>query len=58
MKKQIKIYNKLNFIIKFISNQGKILFNKIQLLSNKNQKLIIILIKQARILSLIPFKIL
>nr|UIC71735.1 ribosomal protein S18 [Rhopalocnemis phalloides] len=55
--KKIKNYYKFNYIINFISNQGKILFNKIQLLSNKNKKLIIILIKQARILSLIPFKI-
>nr|YP_009121259.1 ribosomal protein S18 [Epipogium aphyllum]AII40869.1 ribosomal protein S18 [Epipogium aphyllum] len=48
-------YININNISKFMSERGKILSRKINHLNIKQQRLITIAIKQARILSLLPF---
>nr|ANQ38720.1 ribosomal protein S18 [Cynomorium coccineum] len=48
-------YKNTNFISRFISEQGKILSRKFNKLTLKQQRLINVSIKQARILSLLPF---
>nr|YP_008965582.1 ribosomal protein S18 [Phelipanche purpurea]CDH98324.1 ribosomal protein S18 [Phelipanche purpurea] len=48
-------YKNLSFIIQFISEQGKILSRRTNKLTLKQQRSITIAIKQARILSLLPF---
>ncbi|XVF86724.1 hypothetical protein PTKIN_Ptkin18bG0065000 [Pterospermum kingtungense] len=45
----------MSLINQFISEQGKILFRRVNRLTLKQQRLITIAIKQARILSLLPF---
>nr|ANS11040.1 ribosomal protein S18 [Euphronia guianensis] len=49
-------YSNTSLIIRFISEQGKILSRRVTRLTLKQQRLITIAIKQARILSLIPFR--
>nr|YP_009527483.1 30S ribosomal protein S18 [Aphyllon fasciculatum]AYC21269.1 30S ribosomal protein S18 [Aphyllon fasciculatum]AYC21303.1 30S ribosomal protein S18 [Aphyllon fasciculatum] len=48
-------YKNISLISRFISEQGKILSRKMNKLTLKQQRLITIAIKQARILSLLPF---
>nr|YP_010372078.1 ribosomal protein S18 [Portulaca gilliesii]UOX27347.1 ribosomal protein S18 [Portulaca gilliesii] len=48
-------YRNVNLIRRFISDQGKILSRRVNRLTLKQQRLITIAIKQARILSLLPF---
>ncbi|KAM4072942.1 hypothetical protein ACB094_11G177700 [Castanea mollissima] len=45
----------MSLISRFISEQGKILSRRVNRLNLKQQRLITIAIKQARILSLLPF---
>nr|YP_011001851.1 ribosomal protein S18 [[Bauhinia] glauca var. hupehana]WPN87556.1 ribosomal protein S18 [[Bauhinia] glauca var. hupehana] len=45
----------MSLITRFISEQGKILSRRVNRLTLKQQRLITIAIKQARILSLLPF---
>nr|YP_009450053.1 ribosomal protein S18 [Burmannia cryptopetala]ANK36250.1 ribosomal protein S18 [Burmannia cryptopetala] len=48
-------YRNMSLISRFISEQGKILSRRVNRLTLKHQRLITIAIKQARILSLLPF---
>nr|YP_010832260.1 ribosomal protein S18 [Astragalus sieversianus]WFG51697.1 ribosomal protein S18 [Astragalus sieversianus] len=48
-------YKNLSLLYRFISQQGKILSRRVNRLTLKQQRLITIAIKQARILSLLPF---
>lgn len=48
-------YRNVSLISRFISEQGKILSRRVNRLTLKQQRLITIAIKQARILSLLPF---
>jgi len=48
-------YRNMSLIIRFISEQGKILSRRVNILTLKQQRLITIAIKQARILSSLPF---
>ena len=48
-------YKNINLLRRFISEQGKILPRRVNRLTLKQQRLITIAIKQARILSLLPF---
>nr|YP_010636516.1 ribosomal protein S18 [Saxifraga angustata]WBQ48988.1 ribosomal protein S18 [Saxifraga angustata] len=48
-------YRNISLISRFISEQGKILSRRVNRLTLKQQRLITIAIKQARILSLLPF---
>nr|YP_009450084.1 ribosomal protein S18 [Burmannia championii]ANK36281.1 ribosomal protein S18 [Burmannia championii] len=48
-------YRNISLISRFISEQGKILPRRLNRLTLKHQRLINIAIKQARILSLLPF---
>nr|YP_009758371.1 ribosomal protein S18 [Vavilovia formosa]QIN90177.1 ribosomal protein S18 [Vavilovia formosa] len=48
-------YKNLSLLFKLISRQGKILSRRVNKLTLKQQRLITIAIKQARILSLLPF---
>nr|YP_010213158.1 ribosomal protein S18 [Linum grandiflorum]UBK11721.1 ribosomal protein S18 [Linum grandiflorum] len=48
-------YDNMSLISRFISEQGKILSRRVTRLTLKQQRLITIAIKQARILSLLPF---
>nr|YP_009926684.1 ribosomal protein S18 [Lophopyxis maingayi]QNK04976.1 ribosomal protein S18 [Lophopyxis maingayi] len=48
-------YRNISLISRFISQQGKILSRRVTRLTLKQQRLITIAIKQARILSLLPF---
>nr|YP_009648690.1 ribosomal protein S18 [Casuarina glauca]YP_010200022.1 ribosomal protein S18 [Casuarina cunninghamiana]QWE50933.1 ribosomal protein S18 [Casuarina equisetifolia]QDA81666.1 ribosomal protein S18 [Casuarina glauca]QXF29364.1 ribosomal protein S18 [Casuarina equisetifolia]UAD90193.1 ribosomal protein S18 [Casuarina cunninghamiana] len=48
-------YRNMSLIGRFISEQGKILSRRVNRLNLKQQRLITIAIKQARILSLLPF---
>ena len=48
-------YKKTSLLRRFISQQGKILSRRVTKLTFKEQRLITIAIKQARILSLLPF---
>nr|YP_010690612.1 ribosomal protein S18 [Cartonema parviflorum]WBU14322.1 ribosomal protein S18 [Cartonema parviflorum] len=48
-------YRNMSLISLFISEQGKILSRRVNRLTLKQQRLITISIKQARILSLLPF---
>nr|QBC71372.1 ribosomal protein S18 [Anacampseros filamentosa] len=49
-------YRNLILISRFISEQGKILSRRVNKLTLKQQRLITIAIKQARILSFLPFR--
>nr|AWI72761.1 ribosomal protein S18 [Metastelma northropiae] len=49
-------YRNIDLISRFISEQGKILSRRVNRLTLKQQRLITIAIKQARILSLLPFR--
>lgn len=49
-------YRNMSLISRFISEQGKILSRRVNKLTLKQQRLITISIKQARILSLLPFR--
>nr|YP_009571986.1 ribosomal protein S18 [Scurrula notothixoides]QBH75423.1 ribosomal protein S18 [Scurrula notothixoides] len=48
-------YRNMSLISRFISEQGKILSRRVNRLNLKQQRLITSAIKQARILSLLPF---
>nr|AWI71055.1 ribosomal protein S18 [Thevetia peruviana] len=48
-------YRNMSLISRFLSQQGKILPRRVNRLTLKQQRLITIAIKQARILSLLPF---
>nr|QKV48611.1 ribosomal protein S18 [Vicia ramuliflora] len=48
-------YKNLSLLLEFITLQGKILSRRVNKLTFKQQRLITIAIKQARILSLLPF---
>nr|YP_009435511.1 ribosomal protein S18 [Lobelia sonderiana]ATG25513.1 ribosomal protein S18 [Lobelia sonderiana] len=48
-------YRNMSLICRFISEQGKILSRRVNKLTLKQQRLMTIAIKQARILSLLPF---
>nr|YP_010711431.1 ribosomal protein S18 [Corydalis turtschaninovii]YP_010711619.1 ribosomal protein S18 [Corydalis wandoensis]UGO88858.1 ribosomal protein S18 [Corydalis turtschaninovii]WDA91994.1 ribosomal protein S18 [Corydalis turtschaninovii]WDA92274.1 ribosomal protein S18 [Corydalis wandoensis] len=48
-------YRNLSLISRFISDDGKILSRRVNRLTLKQQRLITLAIKQARILSLLPF---
>ncbi|KAL4393963.1 30S ribosomal protein [Arachis hypogaea] len=48
-------YKNMSLISRFISEQGKILSRQVNRLTLKQQRLITIAIKQARILSSLPF---
>nr|YP_009771847.1 ribosomal protein S18 [Baphia racemosa]QIT02632.1 ribosomal protein S18 [Baphia racemosa] len=48
-------YKNMSLISRFISEQGKILSRRVNRLTFKQQRLITIAIKQARILSSLPF---
>lgn len=48
-------YKNLSLLLKFITQQGKIVRRRVSKLTLKQQRLITIAIKQARILSLLPF---
>ncbi|KAK9081038.1 hypothetical protein Scep_031033 [Stephania cephalantha] len=48
-------YRNMSIISRFISEQGKILSRRVNRLTLKQQRLITIAIKQARILSSLPF---
>jgi len=48
-------YKNMGLICRFISEQGKILSRRVNRLTLKQQRLITIAIKQARILSSLPF---
>nr|YP_010734911.1 ribosomal protein S18 [Amorphophallus coaetaneus]WEI30160.1 ribosomal protein S18 [Amorphophallus coaetaneus] len=48
-------YRNMSLISRFISEQGKILSRRVNRLTLRQQRLITIAIKQARILSLLPF---
>uniref|UniRef100_UPI0030FE223D ribosomal protein S18 n=1 Tax=Primula partschiana TaxID=690505 RepID=UPI0030FE223D len=48
-------YRNMSLISRFISEQGKILSRRVNRLTLKQQRLITIAIKQARILFLLPF---
>nr|YP_009915112.1 ribosomal protein S18 [Rhododendron griersonianum]YP_010026240.1 ribosomal protein S18 [Rhododendron platypodum]QXJ41565.1 ribosomal protein S18 [Rhododendron henanense subsp. lingbaoense]WCI21081.1 ribosomal protein S18 [Rhododendron purdomii]QLF67822.1 ribosomal protein S18 [Rhododendron griersonianum]QOQ37084.1 ribosomal protein S18 [Rhododendron platypodum] len=48
-------YRNMSLISRFISQQGKILSRRVNRLTLKQQRLITIAIKQARILSSLPF---
>nr|YP_009436256.1 ribosomal protein S18 [Cyphia banksiana]ATG26434.1 ribosomal protein S18 [Cyphia banksiana] len=48
-------YRNMSLISRFISDQGKILPRRLNRLTLKQQRLITIAIKQARILALLPF---
>nr|YP_010457108.1 ribosomal protein S18 [Microtropis henryi]YP_010457549.1 ribosomal protein S18 [Microtropis osmanthoides]UUA68270.1 ribosomal protein S18 [Microtropis henryi]UUA68798.1 ribosomal protein S18 [Microtropis osmanthoides] len=48
-------YRNMSLISRFIGEQGKILSRRVNRLTLKQQRLITIAIKQARILSLLPF---
>nr|AMM04638.1 ribosomal protein S18 [Monotropa hypopitys] len=49
-------YRNISLISRFISQQGKILSRRVSKLTLKQQRLITIAIKKARILSLLPFQ--
>nr|YP_010694933.1 ribosomal protein S18 [Hypecoum zhukanum]WCF60148.1 ribosomal protein S18 [Hypecoum zhukanum] len=49
-------YRNISLISRFISEQGKILSRRVNKLTLKQQRLITIAIKQARILSSLPFR--
>nr|YP_010697937.1 ribosomal protein S18 [Saraca dives]WCF76898.1 ribosomal protein S18 [Saraca dives] len=49
-------YKNMSLISRFISEQGKILSRRVNRLTLKQQRLITIAIKQARILSSLPFR--
>nr|YP_009183011.1 ribosomal protein S18 [Plantago maritima]ALJ78272.1 ribosomal protein S18 [Plantago maritima]QWL15796.1 ribosomal protein S18 [Plantago alpina] len=48
-------YRNMSLISRFVSEQGKILSRRVNRLTLKQQRLITTAIKQARILSLLPF---
>nr|YP_009973421.1 ribosomal protein S18 [Halophila beccarii]QNH92871.1 ribosomal protein S18 [Halophila beccarii] len=48
-------YKNISLLFRFISDQGKILSRQVNRLTLKQQRLITLAIKQARILSLLPF---
>nr|YP_010274499.1 ribosomal protein S18 [Wisteria brachybotrys]UJT97018.1 ribosomal protein S18 [Wisteria brachybotrys]UJT97322.1 ribosomal protein S18 [Wisteria brachybotrys] len=48
-------YKNMTLLFRFISQQGKILSRRVNRLTFKQQRLMTIAIKQARILSLLPF---
>nr|YP_009141256.1 ribosomal protein S18 [Lathyrus clymenum]AIL55782.1 ribosomal protein S18 [Lathyrus clymenum] len=49
-------YKNLSLLCKFVTRQGKILSRRVNKLTLKQQRLITIAIKQARVLSLLPFR--
>nr|YP_009239086.1 ribosomal protein S18 [Monsonia emarginata]AML26910.1 ribosomal protein S18 [Monsonia emarginata] len=58
IQKQDKIhYRNISLISRFISQHGKILSRKVNRVTLKQQRLLTIAIKQARILYLVPFQV-
>lgn len=52
---EITDYKNINLLRRFISEQGKILSRRMNRLTSKQQRLMTIAIKRARILALLPF---
>nr|YP_009629002.1 ribosomal protein S18 [Lewinskya incana]QBX99247.1 ribosomal protein S18 [Lewinskya incana] len=52
---EIVDYKNINLLRKFISEQGKILSRRMNRLTSKQQRLMTIAIKRARVLALLPF---
>nr|YP_010188913.1 ribosomal protein S18 [Orthotrichum stellatum]QZJ47716.1 ribosomal protein S18 [Orthotrichum stellatum] len=52
---EIVDYKNINLLRRFISEQGKILSRRINRLTSKQQRLMTIAIKRARVLALLPF---
>ena len=48
-------YKNINLLRRFISEQGKILSRRMNRLTSKQQRLMTIAIKRARVLALLPF---
>nr|YP_010887402.1 ribosomal protein S18 [Dicranum hengduanensis]WJJ45047.1 ribosomal protein S18 [Dicranum hengduanensis]WJJ45127.1 ribosomal protein S18 [Dicranum hengduanensis] len=48
-------YKNINLLRRFISEQGKILSGRMNRLTSKQQRLMTIAIKRARVLALLPF---
>nr|YP_010881282.1 ribosomal protein S18 [Fossombronia foveolata]WIA67235.1 ribosomal protein S18 [Fossombronia foveolata] len=48
-------YKNINLLRRFISEQGKILSRRMNRLTSKQQRLLTVAIKRARILALLPF---
>nr|YP_011020467.1 ribosomal protein S18 [Ptychostomum pseudotriquetrum]WQH62889.1 ribosomal protein S18 [Ptychostomum pseudotriquetrum] len=48
-------YKNINLLRRFISEQGKILSRRMNRLTSKQQRLMTIAIKKARVLALLPF---
>nr|YP_009136228.1 ribosomal protein S18 [Orthotrichum obtusifolium]AKC99478.1 ribosomal protein S18 [Orthotrichum obtusifolium] len=52
---EIVDYKNINLLRRFISEQGKILSRRMNRLTSKQQRLMTIAIKRARVLALLPF---
>lgn len=52
---EIVDYKNINLLRRFISEQGKILSRRMTRLTSKQQRLMTIAIKRARVLALLPF---
>lgn len=52
---EIVDYKNVNLLRRFISEQGKILSRRMNRLTSKQQRLMTIAIKRARVLALLPF---
>nr|YP_009682187.1 ribosomal protein S18 [Fissidens nobilis]QDQ38699.1 ribosomal protein S18 [Fissidens nobilis] len=52
---EILDYKNINLLRRFISEQGKILSRRMNRLTSKQQRLMTIAIKRARVLALLPF---
>nr|YP_008474496.1 ribosomal protein S18 [Lygodium japonicum]AGI51445.1 ribosomal protein S18 [Lygodium japonicum] len=48
-------YKNINLLRRFVSEQGKILSRRMNRLTPKQQRLVVVAIKRARILALLPF---
>jgi small subunit ribosomal protein S18 len=48
-------YKNINLLCRFINEQGRILFKQMNRLTSKQQHLMTIVIKRARVLALLPF---
>nr|YP_009514503.1 ribosomal protein S18 [Lygodium microphyllum]AXG76100.1 ribosomal protein S18 [Lygodium microphyllum] len=48
-------YKNISLLRRFVSEQGKILSRRINRLTPKQQRLVVVAIKRARILALLPF---
>lgn len=52
---EIVDYKNINLLRRFISEQGKILSRRMNRLTSKQQRLMTVAIKRARVLALLPF---